>query len=106
MPPTRWACERQRTASAARRDPQGGVGFLRSRAGPATDSLVRLIDEHRDRFGGVKKGESRKNLAVVELATPGYVDWYNTGRLHTTIGGIPPADVQQRYDDVIGNFPV
>src|SRR6266511_1108899 len=30
---------------------EGGLGFLRGRAGPATDTLVRFIDENRARFG-------------------------------------------------------
>jgi putative transposase len=31
--------------------PQGGVGFLRGRARPATDTLVTFVDEHKDVFG-------------------------------------------------------
>ena len=30
------------------------LDFLRGRAGPATAALVRFIDEHRDRLGGVE----------------------------------------------------
>jgi putative transposase len=36
----------------------------------------------------IKKEGPWKNLADVELATASYVDWYNTTRLHTAIGGI------------------
>jgi hypothetical protein len=32
-------------------DPQGGVGFLRAGARPATAEIVAFIDAHRDRFG-------------------------------------------------------
>jgi putative transposase len=38
-----------------------------------------------------------RNQAQVELATAGYVDWYNTRRLHTAIGGIPPAEHEAAY---------
>ena len=39
----------------------------------------------------IKKGGPWKTLADVELATAGYVNWFSTRRLHTAIGGIPPA---------------
>ncbi len=38
-----------------------------------------------------------KTLADVELATAEYVDWFNTRRLHTAIGGIPPAEHEAAY---------
>jgi transposase InsO family protein len=38
-----------------------------------------------------------RSLADVELATAEYVDWYNTRRLHTAIGGIPPAEHEAAY---------
>lgn len=38
-----------------------------------------------------------KTLADVELATADWVDWYNTKRLHTAIGGIPPAEYEAAY---------
>ena len=38
-----------------------------------------------------------RSLADVELATAGYVDWFNTRRLHTAIGGIPPAEFEAAY---------
>lgn len=38
-----------------------------------------------------------RNPAQVELATAEYVDWYNTRRLHTAIGGIPPAEHETAY---------
>ena len=33
----------------------------------------------------------------VELATLGWVDWYNTRRLHGEIGHIPPAELEATY---------
>lgn len=45
----------------------------------------------------IKKDGPWRNLADVELATAGYVDWFNTRRLHTAIGGIPPAEFEAAY---------
>jgi putative transposase len=45
----------------------------------------------------IKKNGPWKTLADVELATAGYVDWYNNRRLHTAIGGIPPAEHEAAY---------
>jgi putative transposase len=45
----------------------------------------------------IKKQGPWKTLADVELATAGYVDWYNTRRLHTAIGGVPPAEHEAAY---------
>jgi putative transposase len=45
----------------------------------------------------IKKAGPWKTLADVELATADYVDWYNNRRLHTAIGGIPPAEYEAAY---------
>jgi len=45
----------------------------------------------------IKKAGPWKSLADVELATAGYVDWFNNRRLHTAIGGIPPAEHEAAY---------
>jgi putative transposase len=45
----------------------------------------------------IKKAGPWKTLADVELATAGYVDWYNNRRLHTAMGGIPPAEYEAAY---------
>ena len=42
----------ERRAAPGQRDPEGGVGFLRGRARPATAALVRFIDEHQGRVRG------------------------------------------------------
>ncbi|MFV0432849.1 MAG: integrase core domain-containing protein, partial [Leucobacter sp.] len=33
----------------------------------------------------------------VEWVTAGWVDWYNTRRLHSTIGDVPPEEFEARY---------
>ncbi len=38
-----------------------------------------------------------RTLEDVELATLGYLDWFNQRRLHGEIGGIPPAELEATY---------
>jgi len=38
-----------------------------------------------------------KTIADVEYATAGWVDWYNTRRLHSSIGYVPPAEFEQAH---------
>jgi putative transposase len=45
----------------------------------------------------IKKDGPWRSLADVEMATADYIDWYNTQRLHTAIGGIPPAEHEAAY---------
>jgi putative transposase len=45
----------------------------------------------------IKKQGPWKSLADVELATAEYLDWFNTRRLHTPIGGVPPDEYQAAY---------
>lgn len=45
----------------------------------------------------IKKQGPWKTLADVELATADYVDWFNNKRLHTAIGGVPPAEFEAAY---------
>ena len=38
-----------------------------------------------------------KSVDDVELATLGWVTWFNTTRLHSTLGDIPPAEYEAAY---------
>jgi len=38
-----------------------------------------------------------RTVEAVELATLPYVDWFNTTRLHTEIGDVPPAELEATY---------
>jgi putative transposase len=40
----------------------------------------------------IKKRGPWKTLADVELATAEYVDWFNSARIHSAIGHVPPAE--------------
>jgi putative transposase len=39
-----------------------------------------------------------KTVADVELATLGWVHWFNTQRLHGHLGDVPPAEYEDVYD--------
>jgi putative transposase len=45
----------------------------------------------------IKKDGPWRSLTDVELATAEYVDWFNSRRLHTAIGGVPPAEFEAAY---------
>ncbi|XAN08063.1 integrase core domain-containing protein [Ammonicoccus fulvus] len=38
-----------------------------------------------------------KTVDELELATLMWVDWYNTGRLHSSIGYVPPTEYEAAY---------
>jgi putative transposase len=38
-----------------------------------------------------------RTLDELELATLGYIDWFNHRRLHGEIGDIPPAELEATY---------
>ena len=38
-----------------------------------------------------------KTIADIEFATMGWVDWYNNRRLHSSIGYLPPAELEQAH---------
>ena len=38
-----------------------------------------------------------ETMKGVELATLGWVHWYNTQRIHGYIGDIPPAEYEDTY---------
>ncbi len=51
----------------------------------------------RYKTGLIKPRGPWRSLAEVELATAEYVEWFNTRRLHTGIGGVPPAEYEAAY---------
>ncbi len=48
----------------------------------------------RDR---VWRTRSQLELAIIE-----YVAWFNTERLHTSLGGIPPAEFESNAREAVG----
>ena len=46
-----------------------------------------------------------KTIADVEFATAGWVDWYNTRRLHSSLGYVPPAEFEQAHYATLNREP-
>jgi transposase InsO family protein len=46
-----------------------------------------------------------KTIADVEYATAGWVDWYNTRRLHSSLGYVPPAEFEQAHYAALNREP-
>jgi putative transposase len=47
-----------------------------------------------------------KTVEELELATLVWVDWWNTIRLHSSIGDIPPVEYEQRYHETTRQQPL
>jgi putative transposase len=45
----------------------------------------------------IKRCGPWRTLAGVEVATAGWVQWYNTRRLHSAIGYVPPFEYEAAY---------
>ena len=46
-----------------------------------------------------------RTLSDVEFATAGWVDWYNTRRLHSSLGYVPPAEFEQAHYATLNREP-
>lgn len=46
-----------------------------------------------------------KTIADVEFATAGWVDWYNTRRLHSSLGYVPPAEFEHAHYEALNREP-
>jgi len=46
-----------------------------------------------------------RTIADVEYATAGWVDWYNTRRLHSSLGYVPPAEFEQAHYATLNREP-
>jgi putative transposase len=54
----------------------------------------------------IRKRGPWRNLEAVEYATLGWVHWFNTTRLLTPIGNVPPAEYEQMYYNGDMSLPV
>jgi putative transposase len=45
----------------------------------------------------IKRRGPWRSLAEVELATAEWVEWFNTTRLHSAIGNVPPEEFEAAY---------
>jgi len=46
-----------------------------------------------------------RTIGDVEFATAGWVDWYNTRRLHSSLGYVPPAEFEQAHYATLNREP-
>ena len=46
-----------------------------------------------------------RTIGDVEFATAGWVDWYNTRRLHSSLGYVPPAEFEQAHYKALNREP-
>ncbi len=49
-----------------------------------------IRDSSPFRSGPLKKGRRR-------VVTAGWIDWYNSRRLHSTVGNVPPDEFEATY---------
>lgn len=62
-----------------------------------TGSVFQLACE-RPQISVIPAPPGTPTIADVEFATAGWVDWYTTRRLHSSLGYVPPAEFEQaRY---------
>ena len=50
-------------------------------------------------------GRSWSGRGEVEKATASWVHWYNTARLHTSIGDVPPIEHEEHYHRTSSSTP-
>lgn len=52
---------------------------------------------HRNPAALRANGGPWRGLDDLEIATCAWVAWFNTERLHTSLGGVPPAEFEQQH---------
>jgi len=76
---------------------EAGIGASIGTVGDALDNAMMESTIGLYKTELIKKDGPWKSLADVELATAQYVEWFNTRRLHSAIGDIPPAEQEAVY---------
>jgi putative transposase len=76
---------------------EAGIGASIGTVGDALDNALMESTIGLYKTELIKKQGPWKSLADVELATAEYLDWFNTRRLHTAIGGVPPDEYEAAY---------
>ena len=61
------------------------------------ESTIGLFKNEAIRDGSPFRNGPLKTIDDVDWVTSGWVDWYNTRRLHSTIGDIPPDEYEAAY---------
>ncbi len=73
----------------------GSVGDAYDNA--AAETVMGLFKTEAIRKGSPFRPGPLKGLPDVETVTFAWVDWYNTSRLHSTLGNIPPIEFEADY---------
>jgi transposase InsO family protein len=73
----------------------GSVGDAYDNA--AAETVMGLFKNEAIRKGSPFRPGALKGLPDVEAVTFAWVDWYNTSRLHSTLGNIPPDEFEADY---------
>lgn len=73
----------------------GSVGDAYDNA--AAETVMGLFKNEAIRKGSPFRPGALKGLPDVEAVTFAWVDWYNTARLHSTLGNIPPDEFEADY---------
>jgi transposase InsO family protein len=56
-----------------------------------------LLQEFAPRGLGRSLAAPWRSFEQIELATARWVDWYDSHRLHSSIGDVPPAEFEAAY---------
>ena len=64
--------------------------------GPCIAACIRMTVFHDGPY---------RTIAAIENATAGWVDWYNTRGLHSSIGYVPPAEFEQAHYATLNRKP-
>lgn len=61
------------------------------------ESTIGLFKNEAIRDGSPFRSGPLRTIDDVEWVTAGWVDWYNSRRLHSTLGDIPPDEYEAAY---------
>ena len=82
------------------------------RSGPEVLDIYRSINALAETVNGLYKTElirrrgPWRNVDEVELATLGWVTWFNTERLHSDLGDVPPVEFEHAWANGLENRPL
>lgn len=61
------------------------------------ESTIGLFKNEAIRESSPFRNAPLRTIDDVEWITAGWVDWYNTRRLHSTLGDVPPDELEAAY---------
>src|SRR5664279_3132590 len=71
------------------------------------EQTIKLLDANGQRLTlAVEMANAiRRGGPTVEDATAGWVDWYNSRRLHSSLGNVPPVEFEQAHYAALNREP-